>query len=330
MLKAPVFILGAHKSGTSLLRSLLDGHPHLFVFPKEPHFFAYTGHWIQYALRRRTPKTLPRTRVLSEVLTQLEADNNDTNPYSDLPQFSGYDLTRFRAAFQPRSSGLRDLYEAYLAALYEALHCEPFPMTLRMVDKSTDNLEYATLLSRLFPDARFIHVVRNPYAHVVSIRRYLVKRQGGPYPLMHGPASAIHTSLYTLYRGQLEIPDYLVLKYEEIVRAPIESMRQVAEFLGVPFDTSLLTPTVGGNLWPGNSTRDVAYSGVSTAPLQAWQNEITPYEIELVNHALTESLSLCQYEPLYFPGRRAWLRPNPEERPRTYVANRALLWALGK
>ena len=35
-----VFILGQHKSGSSLLRSLLDGHPDLFVIPVETHYFS--------------------------------------------------------------------------------------------------------------------------------------------------------------------------------------------------------------------------------------------------------------------------------------------------
>ncbi|MGI8607235.1 MAG: sulfotransferase, partial [Gaiellaceae bacterium] len=56
-LKRPVFILGAHKSGTSLLRSLLDATPGFFVLPKEPHFFAYSGRWIDYPLRRRQPRS---------------------------------------------------------------------------------------------------------------------------------------------------------------------------------------------------------------------------------------------------------------------------------
>ena len=35
----PVFILGSHKSGTSLLRNLLDGISGFFVIPIEAHFF---------------------------------------------------------------------------------------------------------------------------------------------------------------------------------------------------------------------------------------------------------------------------------------------------
>ncbi|MGA1778589.1 MAG: sulfotransferase [Schleiferiaceae bacterium] len=52
---APIFILGSHKSGTSLLRSLLDGHPDLFVIPFETHFMALLGRWITYSYRKQAP-----------------------------------------------------------------------------------------------------------------------------------------------------------------------------------------------------------------------------------------------------------------------------------
>ena len=55
MKNPPVFIIGSHKSGTSLLRSLLDGHPELYVIPFETHFMASLGRWVQYSYRRQTP-----------------------------------------------------------------------------------------------------------------------------------------------------------------------------------------------------------------------------------------------------------------------------------
>lgn len=42
-MEKPVFVLGSRKSGTSLLRSLLDGAEGLFVVPCETHFFQRTG-----------------------------------------------------------------------------------------------------------------------------------------------------------------------------------------------------------------------------------------------------------------------------------------------
>lgn len=46
-----IFILGAHKSGTSLVRSLLDGHPDLNVVPIELHFLRHLGVESQNLLR---------------------------------------------------------------------------------------------------------------------------------------------------------------------------------------------------------------------------------------------------------------------------------------
>jgi hypothetical protein len=43
LMNQSIFILGAHKSGSSLLRSLLDGHPQLFAIPLETHLFQTAG-----------------------------------------------------------------------------------------------------------------------------------------------------------------------------------------------------------------------------------------------------------------------------------------------
>ena len=42
-LERPVFVVGYPKSGTTLVVSLLDGHPQLVVFPEETEFMRAIG-----------------------------------------------------------------------------------------------------------------------------------------------------------------------------------------------------------------------------------------------------------------------------------------------
>lgn len=326
-LKRPVFILGAHKSGTSLLRSLLDAVPGFYVLPKEPHFFAYSGRWIDYPLRRRQPRSRDWESVVTRVVGSLHCDNVDNNPYSDLPDFAGYDLARFREQLEShRPSDDRSLYAIYVHALVAALGSNPLSPETRIVDKSTDNMEYATYLEKLFPDASFVHVVRNPYANLVSMRRYTTKRSPKRnFPPLHAAVMTLQRSAYFLYRFQDELDRHLVVRYEDLVSDGEATMRQVASHLGVEFDPIMLQPTVAGKPWAGNSTSDLRFRGVSAAPLASWQAEITPFEIELVNRALVPLFDLCGYERADAGGPRRWLRRAERERLRTYVGNRSLL-----
>ena len=70
----PIFLLGCHKSGTSLLRSLLDGHPDLFVIPIETHFFQATGHWTDYRMRRSWPKRMEREALITSHAKVAQSD----------------------------------------------------------------------------------------------------------------------------------------------------------------------------------------------------------------------------------------------------------------
>jgi sulfotransferase family protein len=326
-LKRPVFILGAHKSGTSLLRSLLDTAPGFFVLPKESHFFAYSGRWIDYPLRRRQPRSRDWESVVERLVGALRSDNVDTNPYSDLPDFEGYDLTRFRRHLErQRPEDDRSLYATYIHALVAALGSEPLPAETRIVDKSTSNMEYATYLEKLFPDASFVHVVRNPYANLVAMRKYATKRAPKRgFPMLYGAVLTLQRSAYFLYRYQDELDRHLVVRYEDLVSDGEETMRKVATHLGVEFDPVMLQPTVAGKPWAGNSTSDVRFAGLSAAPLAAWRSEITRFEIELVNRALGPLFDLCGYERADAGGPTHWLRRAERERLRTYVGNRSLL-----
>src|SRR5512139_3164150 len=71
---SPVFIAGHPKSGTSLLRSVLDSHPELVAYPEESQFF-----------RRYLPKigqaSLPEKLALSDhYLTHIFEWNQENQP----------------------------------------------------------------------------------------------------------------------------------------------------------------------------------------------------------------------------------------------------------
>ena len=61
----PIFILGAHKSGTSYLRALLDGHPDLYVVPLEAHYFQHLGFNIENYIR--SPYTIDYSKYCPKI-----------------------------------------------------------------------------------------------------------------------------------------------------------------------------------------------------------------------------------------------------------------------
>ncbi|MCX7513943.1 sulfotransferase family protein [Frateuria hangzhouensis] len=318
----PIFLLGSHKSGSSLLRSLLDGHPSLAVLPKETHLFQFTNHWVDYRRRRNLPRAMDRSEFFDQLLGQIREDTRGHDPYADAPGFS-YRME----ILEPR---LRALDPAdmpafllgYMQAAYEASFGQPPAAGRALVEKSVEHAEFAYVLARYFPGARFVHIVRNPYATLVALRRMLQK-MAGRFPYLWPVASSLHNSYHQLFTNRLALPNYLCVRFEDLVSDTAATMRDVAGFLGIDYDEALVHPTSQGEHWQGNSTSNEAFGGISQRPLEAWKSQITDYEIALANLVAAPVLDAFGYERLEPRHPNRWIRG---ERPRAYAVNRLALW----
>lgn len=325
-LDRPIFLLGSHKSGTSLLRSLLDGVPGLAVLPKESHAFQFTGHWVDYPLRRALPHPEDGAGRLERLLGRLREMNEARNRFSDLQTFHGFDLDVVRLRLQPHiEAPPAVLVNAYLLALYEAWAGRPLGAGERLVEKSVEHTEFAWILERFFPDACFVHIVRDPHGTLVALRR---AKSGAGYPRMRPLAGSLYNSYVHLFRNRTALRSYVVLRYEDLVSEPESTMRALAGQLGLDWTDALMRPTAEGRPWGGNSTTGRSFTGISTAPLEAWKTEITPYEEAVVRRIATPVLDAFEYPPRPVRRRRTTWRPNPGERPATWLRNRVYLSEL--
>jgi len=317
----PIFLLGSHKSGSSLLRGLLDDHPRLFVLPTEIHFFQYTGFWVDYRLRRALPRAMDRVQKI-EALTELVRKTNEhEDPYADSVTAGLYDVERFRRSLESsRFQSPRELFDAYVHALHVSLTGAKLPAAVRVVEKSVENTEHAVTLRHMFPDCSFVHIVRNPYASLVALRK---SRPGPGYPSLRAGACSLQNTYYNLYRNEGVLDRYMTVRYEDLVTQNAATMERIAEFLEVEFLEVLLRPTLMGKPWGGNSTGGKGFSGVSAAPLEHWKREVNDLEIHLVNRMLAHVLDRFGYERMV--PRRSAVLPVKGEKPSTWLRNRILL-----
>ena len=143
----PVFVVGARRSGTTLLATLLDRHSRLAV-PPETHFF---GHF-----RRCIGRDLGATQhqdLVNEFLTNRRARDMKLDPAGLLSRFSQYpaDLAHL----------LRASLEEYAGAMGKP----------RAGEKTPGHLEFVPAILEWFPRARVICIVRDGRAAVLSTAR---------------------------------------------------------------------------------------------------------------------------------------------------------------
>lgn len=316
----PVFILGSHKSGTTLMRSLLDGHSDLSVLPFEAHVFCHLNRWICYPYQKSMPSEITTEKFIESTIQWIRKVNSNLDPYADKRVGLIINEEAFITEINKISTmDLLDVIPTYYKAILEAVNINSTSDTKRFVEKSVEQAEYAVDLKKVFPDAIFIHMIRNPYANIVSIRKY---KGITKYPDLEPISKALFSSFYYLYRNRHLIDNYHVVKYEDLVSNTRKVMKNISITLGIDFETGTLIPTSNGALWKGNSVTNKTFSGVTSERAQLEESDITEIEKEIINKFFSKILEDFSY-PVIKRNRSIFLK-NRKEDVKTYIKNRCM------
>jgi Sulfotransferase family len=261
--RRPVFICGVHRSGTTLVRDLLDGHPALCVLPAEGTF--YTNH--RRHLARIGPIEAPRF-MGCEWLRRLANPANQP-PYwcigrsttSASPSVAFARALRawwsvFEARLSPTVSGwpLAAVALAYASHSSGALDAADTP---QWVEKTPTNERFLAELWKDFPDARIVHVVRDPVA-VVASRKRMEERATGGFGRMRDVLGDLAES-YRIAAEQSargDVRRYALVRFEDLLAHPGRTVDRLARFLDVKTLPILRQPTVAGLPASANSSFD--------------------------------------------------------------------------
>ena len=294
-----VFILGPHKSGSSLLRSLLDGHPNLFVIPIETHYFSLSKRfWVNYPFwsqKAESKKSDPK-----DFIQHVSNYVNNSSKYRDVQKADFIDLEKFKTRLVENWPDLNQTKEEvvnYFDSIYYSMFSKPIDKDLIVVEKSVSNAENAIRFKNLFPGAKFIHIIRNPYANLLSFRNYRIKMDN-KFPSLRYLIECLKVNYYYMYKNQEIIDNYCIVKYEDLVSNTSSEMQKIADYLEIPFNDDLLLPTSNGAKWIGNSTSDKNFGGVSSERTEGFASALTQVEVKIVNQLFDTVLRDYGYERL--------------------------------
>jgi hypothetical protein len=293
--KRGLFIGGCQKSGTTLLMSLLDGHPQLVVLPEETHYLEERAKY----LKRKSYQA--RLEILLESLGVMGSRTAfyDTSPACapDVRHYGQFDFERFAGlasgfVSQPWMNDSLLLSETIRA--YGIVLGANWRNCAHWVEKTTKTETYAHLFDRLFPDAQLIQVVRDPRAVFASLKNRIVKRYGS-HSKAHRLLRSWNSSARQIPRLRKEPSRFLVIRYEDLVKSPREILETICRFGGFEFNERLLKPTRAGNGWLGNSTFYQTLEGISAAPTEHWKDCLTEDEIWWVELHCRMGMQLAGY-----------------------------------
>jgi hypothetical protein len=254
----PVFIIGHWRTGTTLLHELLALDPrHRCPTTYEslsPNHFLVSERFVRYWLWF----ILPRTRPMDNVRVGFDRPQEDEAALAIRGVPSPFATVAFpnRPPQHPRYVDLEDLSPAELARWEDAFRTFLKLLLLKrpgqLVLKSPQHTFRLKTLSRMFPQARFIHLVRDPYEVFPSTVHFWTKMYqayGLQRPNLRGLDDYVFDTLTAMYekleeaRALIDRERFYDLRYEQLTGDPAAAVERIYDYFRWP-DFPAVRPAV--------------------------------------------------------------------------------------
>jgi hypothetical protein len=245
--RRPVFLVGSERSGTTLLRLMLDHHPEI-AFLSE----------FEFAVSRVPDNGWPD---LDEYREWLTTDRIFRSYNFDIDESLSYpDLVR--------------------SFLHQKRARENKPRVGATVHKHFDVIE------RIWPDARYIHLVRDPR----DVARSCVSMGWAGNGWTGAERWVTAERLWNEVKRRVAEPDRHELRFEQLVRRPEEELGAICRFIGVPYSERMFD-------YATSST----YARPNAEAAEQWRRTASDWHIQLVESRVNDMLTERGYTPSGLP-----------------------------
>lgn len=220
--ETPVFIVGCDRSGTTLLRLMLNTGPDLYI-PAESRFFG--------RLQTFQHDYGDFTQTTQRYFFIRDLQRNQATKKTD--SFSIFNLPPGEAEAAIQAYAPTNLAGATTALYRAAAHAQG---KLRWGDKTPRYIEEIDLLAEAFPKAQFVHVIRDGRDVAISIRR---AGWVGNIPQI---AEYWKQLVLTGQKSgcQLGPGRYREIRYEQLVTHPEAILKDLCSWLNLQYTPSML------------------------------------------------------------------------------------------
>ncbi len=271
-----MFVVGCGRSGTTLLRLMLDAHPDLAI-PPESHFLSRFGHAPE---RYASPEGgLDPERLAADILR--------TRTFAAWGV--GHDDVLRRVRELPAPATFAEVVDA----VYRA-YAEPRGAA-RWGDKTPRYVLDIPLFDRLFPGSRFVHIVRDGRDVAMSLRSV---RFGPDDPMSAAAFWARRVRAGRSDGARLGPERYAEVRYESLVADPARELRAICDVIDLPWDPAMLEyhRAVDAALPQDRRSQHRHEDRPPTAGLRDWRTQMEPAGVAAFEAVAGDLLDELGYE----------------------------------
>lgn len=258
------FVLGKERSGTTLLQLMLNAHSHIIAPPESRCimllFYRYgkTKEWTE--------------KVITGFCNDLYKEGLFRN-------FWGIEKKELQSALTTS----KDLLSFPLICKLIFRLSSPKKDSVQLFfDKNPLYYYFLPELNNLFPDAKYIHLVRDYRANLVSHRRVFTVKRGTDIAYRWMKVNML------IEEAKKKRPEkFLTIKYESLVSDAAIKMEEVCRFLNLPFEPVMVENHQSGMYAKFNSNtqqgfrkvHEKVFQPINASLINAWQGNIPEKEL---------------------------------------------------
>lgn len=281
-MSSPVFVVGAPRSGTTMLQYILDDLPGLCMPTGESHFliplYRNQARFAALDTRAGMQRLLETIQGFNPIFLKgdLHGMTFDVAPLTERFLAEGRTTVRDVAA---------GIFEMNAAGLGKARWGDKTPYYALHLDK----------LAEWWPDAKFVHLIRD--GRDVALSLFGRQHDFNAYNMYY--AAQYWQQYVDVARAQgrlLGAARYLELRYEDVLDDQAAAMQRVCDFIGEPYRPGAATAAAQGEGSQRLRTADKSNQG-------KWRGRLSSWQVRVFESEAGSTLAAAGY-PLITPPRR--------------------------
>ncbi len=274
---SPIFVVGASRSGTTLLQLLLNAHPNITV-SGELHYF-------------------DTILQLKKMVPTIESDADLKDFFVHLPRVSGFQyLPRIDDVLEKVQERLRHedsrSYEKFYYFLLKEYALLEKP-TSRFGEKTPENIRYLEQIIEIFPNARIIHIVRDPRDVVSSMLKVAWTANDVVMNTLKWKCDMFCGIEFSLKHPSA----YLEIRYEDLVLKSEAQLTSVCTFLNEPYDRRMLEFHTDSRAHIKDEPwKEGTFNSVNPTSIGKWKTDLSAARVHIIESVAGNLFSRFGYE----------------------------------
>ena len=274
---APFFIIGSGRSGTTLLRTILNGHASIVI---PPEIFGFRNGYMKYKFYQWKDWDHVSKIVI--------------NTYKNGKEFFLWDIS-----LKPIYNKVECLpnenqtFARLIDLIFREYLEENKPTAQFWGDKTPLNTFYLEWIYQVFPNARYINLIRDGRDVVSSLKKAGLTNMENA--CLRWNMAIDHVSNFENKYGTAKV---LHVYYEDLVSNPTKAIKKICEFLSIPFRDQMLD-----NSGITSNMNDIKYfehfknllNPINEESIGKWKKNLSSTEIKMIMNQISINMKKLNY-----------------------------------